>query len=408
MSEPVKVPLTRTTWRRDYAGGVALQLLNRFFESDPSSTLDDTALIARPGTDFDRAVGTGPARGNFSKPGFFNGDLFSASGSKIYRWDGTTEIELSGSLNGEETPVSFTDQSIPGGTQRLWIADGDNLYYYEGESKSIGNIDANANAVAGDVVRIDAVYYQFVASGVNTGSPAGTVTDPWLILLGLDAAATLGNLADAIGASGTPGGTYSSALTANPNVEVRRLESLRLSVQAKVAGVAGDSIVTTTTSANLVWGAATLENGGLDIIIPVPVPEDDGTQKAISLCSLAQYVIIAVAGSQRMYLIRPGEFWVELFVSAESEPDRVLQVITVGSTFWALGESSIEPFTATGDPDFPMAPIQGRQMSYGIIPGTALVIEDRVIFVDNKGIVRDSSGARLSTHGIEEEIRLRT
>jgi hypothetical protein len=109
-----------------------------------------------------------------------------------------------------------------------------------------------------------------------------------------------------------------------------------------------------------------------------------------------------------MYFIRPGEFWIEVFAEAESEPDVVLQVVTVGSSFWALGESTIEPWTATGDADIPFAPIQGRQMSYGIVAGTALVLEDRVIYVDDKGIVRDSSGARISTHGIEEEIRLRT
>lgn len=408
MSEPILVSLARSTWRRDFAGGVSLELLNRFFESDPSSNIDDTALLARPGTDFARSVGTGPHRQNYTQPGLFNGDLFTASGSKVYRWDGTTEIELAGSLNAEDTPVSYTHQVSPG-IQRLWIADGDNLFLYEGLSKSVGNLDSTGvNVTAGDVVLIDVVYYQFVVSGVNAGSPAGTITNPWLVLIGADAESSLGNLSDAVGASGIAGGTYSTALIANPNVEVRRLQPLRLTVQAKVAGVAGDSIVTTETSATLTWGAGTLLNGGLNIIIPVAVPEDDGTQKAISLCTLAGYVIIAVAQSQRMYLIRPGEFWVELFVSAETEPDRVLQVITVGSNFWALGESTIEPFTASGDPDFPMIPIQGRQMSYGILAGTALVLEDQVIFVDDKGIVRDSSGSRVSTHNIEEEIRLRT
>jgi len=408
MAEQVKIPLTRTTWRRDYAGGVELKLLNRFFESDPSSTIDDTALIARPGTTFYRSVGPGPHRGNYTQPGIFDGDLFTASGTKIYRWDGTTQIELTGSLNAEDTPVSFTYQASPG-IQRLWIADNDNLFVYEGLSKSRGNLDSNGtNVTAGDVVRIDAVYYEFVLSGVDTGSPAGTSANPWKVLRGADAEASLGNLSDAVGASGIAGGTYSTALIANPNVEVRRLLPLSLIVQAKVAGVAGDSIVTTDVSVTLTWGAGTLLNGGLNSITAVAVPEGDGTQKAISLCTLAGFVIIAVAQSQRMYLIRPGEFWVELFVSAESEPDRVLQVVTVGSSFWALGESTIEPFSATGDADFPFTPIQGRQMSYGILAGTALVLEDQVIFVDDKGIVRDSSGSRISTHGIEEEIRLRT
>ena len=103
-----KVPLTRTTWRRDYAGSVQLRLLNRFFEEDPSSTIDDTALIARPGTDSYRAFGSGTMRGNFTQPGFFGGDLFVASGQTLYRWDGTTETAITGVLSAEDTPVSIT------------------------------------------------------------------------------------------------------------------------------------------------------------------------------------------------------------------------------------------------------------------------------------------------------------
>jgi len=403
-----KVPLTRTTWRRDYAGGVQLQLLNRFFEEDPSSTIDDTALIARPGTDSYRAFGSGTMRGNFTQQGFFGGDLFVASGQTLYRWDGTTETAITGVLSAEDTPVSITYQASPG-VERLWIADGATLYYYEGDTKSRGNLDADEalNVSPGDVVLIDTVYYEFVASGVDAGTPAGTLADPWLVLIGATSEFSLSNLSAAIGNTGTPGGTYSTALLANPNVEVRRLEQYRLNVQAVVPGAGGDTIVTTTTAANLTWGAATLENGGLDILTPVDVPEG-GTEAAVSLTTLAAYVIVSVAGSQRMYFIRPGEFWIEVFAEAESEPDVVLQVVTVGSSFWALGESTIEPWTATGDADIPFAPIQGRQMSYGIVAGTALVLEDRVIYVDDKGIVRDSSGARISTHGIEEEIRLRT
>jgi hypothetical protein len=347
-------------------------------------------------------------RGNFTQPGFFGDDLFVASGQTLYRWDGTTETAITGVLSAEDTPVSITYQASPG-VERLWIADGATLYYYEGNTKSRGNLDADEalNVSPGDVVLIDTVYYEFVASGVDAGTPAGTLADPWLVLIGATSEFSLSNLSAAIGNTGTPGGTYSTALLANPNVEVRRLEQYRLNVQAVAPGAAGDTIVTTTTAANLTWGAATLENGGLDILTPVDVP-DGGTEAAVSLTTLAAYVIVSVAGSQRMYFIRPGEFWIEVFAEAESEPDVVLQVVTVGSSFWALGESTIEPWTATGDADIPFAPIQGRQMSYGIVAGTALVLEDRVIYVDDKGIVRDSSGARISTHGIEEEIRLRT
>jgi hypothetical protein len=108
-----------------------------------------------------------------------------------------------------------------------------------------------------------------------------------------------------------------------------------------------------------------------------------------------------------MFLVFPGEFWVDDFFEAESEPDLIYQVLTVGDFLYALGATTIEPFSATGDINFPFAPVSGRSMKYGIIPGTALVIDDGIIFVDDRGIVRDNSGERLSTHDIEEQIRLR-
>lgn len=400
-----RVPIARTRWSRQYAGGVGLPLINRFFEQDPSSTVDDTAMLARPGTDGYRGFGTGPNRGLFSQTGVFGDDLFVASGSALYRWDGSSQTNITGTLANSPNPVSITYQKSPG-VERLWIADGSNLYYYEGLSKAVGSLTATAQVTAGDVVEIGGIYYEFVSANVDSGSPAGTLTDPWRVLIGLELAGSLQNLYAAIGGTGTPGSQYSTALTAHPTVEQRRIEPTRIQVQAKTAGVAGNSITTTETGANISWGAGTLQDGGLHALVAVPVPTG-GTEAAVSVTTLAGYIIISVAGSQRMYLVRPAEFWVEDFFEAESEPDLVYQVVTVGDTFWALGATTIEPFSATGDFNFPFAPISGRAMRYGIVPGTAIVFDDGVIFVDDRGMVRTSNGERISTHDIEEEIRLR-
>jgi len=399
-----KVPLGRSFWRRDYAGSVTLPILNRFFEADPTSTIDDTALLARPGTTNYRNFGSFPHRGNFSQPGFFGGDLFVCANQTLYRWDGTTQTTLVGTLSANSNEVSMTYQASPG-VERLWIADGVNLWYYEGLSKAIGTLTFTGQPTNGDVVRMNTVYYQFVTSGVNTGTPAGTLAFPWLVLIGTTLADSIENLGQAVNASGTPGGTYSSALTANPDIQQRRAEATRLIVEAKIAGAAGNTFPTTETSATMSWGSATLQNGGTHTLIPVPVPEG-GAEAPISVTTLSAFVIVAVNASQRMYFIRPGEFWVEIFAEAESEPDRVYQVLAVGSNFWACGATTIEPWSPTGDADIPFAPIIGRAMRYGIIPGTARVINDDIVYVDSDFVVRDTSGQRVSTHAVEELLRL--
>lgn len=399
------VPLGLSTWKRDYGGDVEITLLNRFFEQDPTSSEDPTGLLARPGTDFVKAFGNGPLRGLFSQEGFFDSDLFIASGAALIRWDSTTETAITGALAGD-APISFTYQASPG-VERLWLADGTSLQYYEGEMKAQGSLDATAQVSDGDTVEIGSVYYRFSTANVDDNAPAGTMTNPWRVLIGVDLENSIANLGAAIDNSGTPGGTYSTALTAHPNVETRRVEPARLQIQAKVAGAAGNTITTTETGATISWGAATLQNGGDHRFIVVPVPEGEGNQKAVSVTTLAGHVIVSVAGSQRMYFIRPGEFWVELFAEAESEPDEVLEVTTVGDVFWALGQSTIEPWSPTGDAETPFAPIIGRALKYGILSGSAKVIDNDIVYTDTKGIVRNSSGARLSSHSIEEQIRLR-
>ena len=60
------------------------------------------------------------------------------------------------------------------------------------------------------------------------------------------------------------------------------------------------------------WGAGTLLDGGIHALVAVPVPTG-GTESAVSVTTLAGFIIISVAGSQRMFLVFPGEFWVDDF-----------------------------------------------------------------------------------------------
>jgi hypothetical protein len=294
------------------------------------------------------------------------------------------------------------------------VADGDDLMYYEGESKSAATLALTSSGIgAGDTVQIGATYYQWVASGVDAGSPDGSSGDPWLVLLGIDDANSLANLGEAIGNTGTPGSTYSTDLVEHPTVEVRRVKDDALIVQAKTVGAGGDAIAVADTSSALAWqdstGSATsfLAFGGLHFLTVVELPEGTDDAKALAVTSIAGFIIVGANDSQRLYYIFPGEFWVDTFAEAEAEPDKLIDVKAVGDLCWVFGTSTIEIWAATGDEATPFAPITGRTLRFGAIRDTVRVLDGRIFYADTSSIVRDGSGQRLSTHTVEEKIRLR-
>lgn len=66
-----------------------------------------------------------------------------------------------------------------------------------------------------ETARISGVYYKWVNTSVDAGTPLGTSTNPWLVNLGASTQAALLNLYKAIGATGVAGTDYSTALTAH-------------------------------------------------------------------------------------------------------------------------------------------------------------------------------------------------
>lgn len=79
-------------------------------------------------------------------------------------------------------------------------------------------LTASGAIVTTNQVRINNTYYNWTSGSVDAGSPAGTSANPWLVALGVDDAASMANMYAAIGATGTPGTTYSTALTAHTTV----------------------------------------------------------------------------------------------------------------------------------------------------------------------------------------------
>lgn len=81
------------------------------------------------------------------------------------------------------------------------------------------------------------------------------------VQIGVDLQASLLNLYNAINLTGTPGTDYALSMTIHPTVTATASDATTLDVEANTAGLAGNSIATTTTAVNASWGAATLTGG---------------------------------------------------------------------------------------------------------------------------------------------------
>ncbi len=93
---------------------------------------------------------------------------------------------------------------------------------------------------------------------------------------GATAALTLASLAEGIAAGGGVGTDYYTGTQAHPSVTVGTPTATVLTITAALTGDAGNLIATTDTSANLSWGAVTME-GGEDITQPAVARTLEGT-----------------------------------------------------------------------------------------------------------------------------------
>lgn len=408
-----EVPLGKFAYNRATAGEPEIFMLNRFFEENPTNLAAGTALLTRPGTTAFDDFGEGPIRGFTSAPGAFNGDLFVFSGNELYRTDhaGTTTL-LTGIVLGSAQPqVAFM---VGEGYEFLFVADGLLLQYYPGGShaKQVLTVDATTppNIVA-QKLNLGGVYYAWAAN-VNVGVPDGSLANPFLVLVGVDDAESLDNMASAISYSGVRGTTYSSTLGGpHPTIEIPYVDfpptALTLTFQAKSEYADGNTLATVVVSgADMTFGGATMTGGGVHALSGVAMP--DGAA-ANSLAALASHVIVTIADSQKFYWITPGEHVIDPlnFASAESEPDNIISAITVGDQVWFLGQSATEAWYATGELSPAFAPIQGRAYARGVVPGTTVRLNDSVFLVGNNKVVYKIAGSleRVSNHGIEERIR---
>lgn len=412
----VNVPLARSDWRRDYSRAPYLRLRNRFIEANPANPTEEISILTRPSLKRWLNVGQGPNRGLFSEPGSFNGALFVMSGRELYRVSTTGGITL---LGGDffkdddlQTYASMAVAAAIGNTsEKLFIADGKRLMVYQNETFARGELLATGAIANNDVVELGGVYYQWTNGSVDGGTPAGTSAHPWRVAHTADNRQNLLNLLQAINDTGTAGTTYSTALT--PNLAARALSSTAdaLFVEAIAAGASGNAITTTETGANIAWGAGTLTGGVDDGLSIVDVPEG---LAPLSVAFIAGYIIVVTEPRQgfigRFYWIEPGDTTILPlnFATAESSPDPLVSVRTLGDQFALFGVTTTEMWYPTGDLLAPFARSQGRVFDRGIWVGSDAQIKDTLLVMDTDGIVYRIDGGgpqRISDNSVEERTR---
>lgn len=397
------MPLGANAYQRNYASEPEIHMLNRFYEQNPTNTEDGVALLARPGTTpITTTLDDGLTRGFFSAAGLFEGDLFFVIGSQLYRYrpDGT-RIAIGGQVFGTGKPsMAFM---IGPDYARLFIADGTLLQYYEGGSKGTSTLTVTG-PITNQVLRIGNTWLQWAAS--VAGPAEGTAALPWKVLLGSDTATSLQSMANALQFIGERGVDFSSNLGGQDRNVVPTVTPTTMLLTSKSDLSSANLLATVATGGGMSFSSATIVGAGVHNLHGIEMPDGVAAQ---AVAPLGGHILVSVANSGRFYWVLPGEVTIDglSFATAESQPDNIVDLLSVGDTVWILGESSTEAWYATGDLTTPFAPTQGRVYARGIIEGTAVRIKDQVILVGNDGIVYSVGGgiSRVSHHGIEERIR---
>lgn len=417
----VSVPLGVGAYKRTFAGEPEVRLENRYVEKDPSNLREHLTLIGRAGSNLLRALAGGTNRGNYSKAGLFNGDLFVVQGHNLWRVSNIAATQITGTIAGDGFPYVTWMKGI--GYEYLFISDGSTCQYFSEHAQGV--LTLTGNIQEGMVIRIGDTYYGWSAT-VDHGAPAGTVANPYWALLaagGVDTAAnnsqSLANMVLAIMASGVAGADYSGTITTGNTDVFVTSDDTTITAVSVLSTAAGNAIVTTTPvdgGASIAWGAATLTGGGGTLLRTVTGLGPDEVAKA--LATVSGYVTLSVGNRQKFYWLNPGTVVIDPlnFAEKESNPDNILDMLCVGDQVLITGDGSAENWYATGNFDAPFAPIEGRVYARGVIEGTAAVVNDGVMLVGDDGIVYQvgyKSGGeaqwgvhRISNHAIEERVRV--
>lgn len=150
--------------------------------------------------------------------------------------------------------------------------------------------------------------------------------------------------------------------------------NLNTAVYTKVGSVPGSDFCTFSCT---IYHIGIVSDGNLYLydgttVTSVVVP--DG-QIVADITSLDNYFIVGIKNSNKFYWIKPGETTINAlnFISAERNPDDIVTVMTIGDEMWAVGQSTVEIFTDTGDAAAPFRRINGRVYQVGCVDKHSLV-----------------------------------
>lgn len=408
----VNIPMAKSDYFRGVAKEARILTRNRFFEKNPVLNPKENALIARPALKLLVNIDSeSKTRGLFSSSGTFDDDAFAVMGNNLRRLSRTGVLTDLGTLSNNGGAASLTiTGNIGSNPEKLFVADGGVLLCYNVNGYATGTLNVSGPLANLEVIRIGDVYYRMTTGSVNAGTPLGTAANPWQVLVGGSTGVSVNNLYKAIGNTGIPGTTYSTALVEHPLVTAASWSVAQIKVNAKSHGAAGNLIVTTETGVNLVWVAATLTGGGGTTLTQIPTPEDVGI---LAVAQIGGYVIvIPVQGAGvngRFYWIEPGAITIDAlnFATAERSPDGILQVVVFSDMFWLCGNTTTEPWILSGNELAPMQRFQGILFDRGTWGGTAVQVKDSLILTDTDGAVFQIQGGlkRVSTPQIEARIK---
>lgn len=401
-----------SAYRRNYGKAPEIRLENRFLEKAPQNLRENTTLLTRPGTkhlaDFPNSDPDGHIRANYAMTGLFNGDLFTVSGDRLWRFDGTTRTAILGTIGGDGYDAPRYAWAKGEGYEHLFLADGTRLYFYPGGTHAKGVLTYDGSgSYDTDVLIIGGTYYTWSAT-LTDPDDDGTSAHPFKAKNSGD---LFENMVKLLKFEGTPGVDFSLTLGGpSPIVRGKKISSTELEITALSEEDDGDLITTSLgsgASGNLSWGDTHLDNGGNHVLHQIATPEMVGIT---ALASLNGFVLCSVANSQRFYWIRPGEVSIDPldFAAKESGPDPIVDMMTVGDIVVVAGTGSTEYWASTGDNALPVAPIQGRTTSAGIVPGTLTVINEGTyccVGSDWRVYAVGDGPVPISDNGIEERIR---
>lgn len=158
----MRIPLGQYVYKRGEAKQPLLELVNRFYEQDPTNTVDGCALLARPVTKKFLTAPEGPVRKLIHQQDAFDNDLFLVAGPSLYRYKPSTQTftKLGDGFRGYPPVSSFADISVDAEIitgpefQHLFISDGTLLHLYVEGAQSTVPVPLPTPYAAGSIAQL--------------------------------------------------------------------------------------------------------------------------------------------------------------------------------------------------------------------------------------------------------------